>query len=204
MTVFAVKPPTSPASVCTADERSSDTGSNRSAAEQKQHGPADPSDEVGQLQIDHSIEMLTDRCQDRMSRQNKQKKTPPGHCINDHLFHERHLFSPLLYRNNNRRKTSFHRSFLFLCMQRLFFAGCFEAAARFATAAVQDQAPHPNRKKSCRSLQQRAGTLFSHLCFSFTVYIQSSGGKRHDDSDQQRKRLHPITPLSVYILSCFL
>ena len=73
-----------------------------------------------QLQIDHSIEMLTDRCQDRMSRQNKQKKTPPGHCINDHLFHERHLFSPLLYRNNHRRKRSFHRSFLFLCMQRLF------------------------------------------------------------------------------------
>ena len=29
-----------------------------------------------------------------------------------------------------------------------FFAGCFEAAARFVTAAVQDQAPHPNRKKS--------------------------------------------------------
>ena len=29
-----------------------------------------------------------------------------------------------------------------------FFAGCFEAAARFATAAVQDQAPHVSRKKA--------------------------------------------------------
>ena len=48
-----------------------------------------------------------------------------------------------------------------------FFAGCFEAAARYATAAVQDQAPHPNRKKKLPILTAASGNavLSSVLLF---------------------------------------
>ena len=137
----------------------------------------------------------------------------PTDC--DHVLEDLHLSRKsryLLYQERRilcngqvvARSIPLGREDLFLCMKRLFLQDVSKRPLAMRQQQFKIKPRIQTEKKSCRSLQQRAGTPFSHLCFSFTVYIQSSGGKCHDDSDQHRKRLHPITPLSVYILSCFL